>query len=109
MATHSNILAWRIPWTEEPGGLWSIGSAAAPKPQRTGPFDHLGRHGAEMALWPGLTQSCPVTTSCFALLILRQQQARPRLLDQFSGWHLVCVSWGAGAAGRGNGLTGTGQ
>ena len=26
MATHSGILAWRIPWTEEPGGLWSIGS-----------------------------------------------------------------------------------
>src|SRR5574341_626150 len=23
MATHSNILAWRIPWTEEPGGLQS--------------------------------------------------------------------------------------
>ena len=21
MATHSNILAWKIPWTEEPGGL----------------------------------------------------------------------------------------
>ena len=26
MATHSSILAWRIPWTEEPGGLQSIGS-----------------------------------------------------------------------------------
>ena len=26
MATHSNILAWRIPWTEESGGLQSIGS-----------------------------------------------------------------------------------
>ena len=26
MATHSNILAWRIPWTEEPGGLQSRGS-----------------------------------------------------------------------------------
>ena len=26
MATHSSILAWRIPWTEEPGGLWSIES-----------------------------------------------------------------------------------
>ena len=26
MATHSNILAWRIPWTEEPCGLQSIGS-----------------------------------------------------------------------------------
>ena len=26
MATHSSILAWRSPWTEEPGGLRSIGS-----------------------------------------------------------------------------------
>ena len=26
MATHSTILAWRIPWTEEPGGLQSTGS-----------------------------------------------------------------------------------
>ena len=25
MATHSSILAWRIPWTEEPGGLNSMG------------------------------------------------------------------------------------
>ena len=24
-ATHSSILAWRIPWTQEPGGLWSRG------------------------------------------------------------------------------------
>ena len=26
MATHSSVLAWRILWTEEPGGLWSMGS-----------------------------------------------------------------------------------
>ena len=26
MATHSSILAWKIPWTEEPGGLQSTGS-----------------------------------------------------------------------------------
>ena len=26
MAPHSRILAWRIPWTEEPGGLQSVGS-----------------------------------------------------------------------------------
>ena len=26
MATHSSILAWRFPWTEEPGGLQSMGS-----------------------------------------------------------------------------------
>ena len=30
MATHSSILAWNIPWTEEPGGLQSTG------PQRLG-------------------------------------------------------------------------
>ena len=27
MATHSSILAWEIPWTEEPGGLQSMGSS----------------------------------------------------------------------------------
>ena len=26
LATHSSILAWRIPWTENPGGLQSVGS-----------------------------------------------------------------------------------
>ena len=26
MATHSSIIAWRIPWVEEPGGLQSMGS-----------------------------------------------------------------------------------
>ena len=31
MATHSSTLAWRSPWTEEPGGLQSMGS------QRVGP------------------------------------------------------------------------
>ena len=25
MATHSSILAWRTPWTEDPSGLWSYG------------------------------------------------------------------------------------
>ena len=26
ITTHSSILAWEIPWTEEPGGLYSMGS-----------------------------------------------------------------------------------
>ena len=26
MVTHSSVLTWRVPWTEEPGGLQSIGS-----------------------------------------------------------------------------------
>ena len=29
MAPHSSILAWKIPWTEEPGGLQSMGSQRA--------------------------------------------------------------------------------
>ena len=33
METHSSILAWRIPWREEPGGLWSKGSVTS---QRAG-------------------------------------------------------------------------
>ena len=32
MATHSSILAWKIPWTEEPSRLQSMGS------QRVGPY-----------------------------------------------------------------------
>ena len=31
MATHSSIIAWRIPWTEEPGGPQSIGSQSMTK------------------------------------------------------------------------------
>ena len=38
MAIHSNILAWRIPWTEEPAGLQSIGS------QRVRHNKHLMTH-----------------------------------------------------------------
>ena len=37
MATHSSVLAWRIPWTEEPGGLQSMGS------QRVGHDYHFRR------------------------------------------------------------------
>ena len=35
MATHSSILAWRIPWTEEPGEVQSMAS------QRVGPTEQL--------------------------------------------------------------------
>ena len=34
MATHSSILAWRIPWTEEPGRLQSIGGKESDTAQR---------------------------------------------------------------------------
>ena len=33
MATHSSILAWRIPWTEEPGGLHTVYGVAKNRTQ----------------------------------------------------------------------------
>ena len=39
MATHSSILAWEIPWTEEPGGLQSVGL------QKTHTGLNMHRHG----------------------------------------------------------------
>ena len=38
MAIHSSILAWRIPWTEEPGGLESVGLQKAGQDQGTNTF-----------------------------------------------------------------------
>jgi len=35
MATHSNILAWEMPWTKEPGGLQSMGSQSGTIQQLT--------------------------------------------------------------------------
>ena len=47
-ATHSSVLAWRIPWTEEPGGLQSTGS------QRIGhdrvPWHSMGQRGFKVLL-----------------------------------------------------------
>ena len=35
VATHSSILAWEIPWTEEPGDLWSTGFAESDMTEAT--------------------------------------------------------------------------
>ena len=35
MATHSSVFAWRIPWTEEPGGLQSMGSQGSDMTEAT--------------------------------------------------------------------------
>ena len=35
MATHSSVLAWEVPWTEEPGGLQSMGSQESDMTEHT--------------------------------------------------------------------------
>ena len=47
MATHSSILAWRIPWTEEPGGLQSMGSQRVRHDWVTNTQKHLTKIGAD--------------------------------------------------------------
>ena len=41
MVTHSSILAWRIPWTEEPGGLQSMGSKESDTTEGLKPPPHF--------------------------------------------------------------------
>ena len=41
MATHSSILAWRIPWTEEPGGLQSMGHKESDTTERLHTHSHF--------------------------------------------------------------------
>ena len=50
MATHSSILAWKIPWTEEPGGLQSMGSYRVGHDLETEhPYMHM-RHLSQSSL-----------------------------------------------------------
>ena len=52
MATHFSILAWRIPWTEEPGGLWS---KWLQKVRRK--WSNLAQHSPGQGLTPSQTQA----------------------------------------------------
>ena len=51
MTTHSGILAWRIPWTEDPGGLQSLGSQRAKHNWATNTF-------ADCRGWPSPSLNC---------------------------------------------------
>ena len=59
MATHSRILAWRIPWTEEPGGLQSIGLQRVRHN-----WSNLAHTHATYASWPSITQSLLSKWAC---------------------------------------------
>ena len=63
MATHSSILAWRIPWTEEPGGLQSMGRKESDTTEGLSTFrqqwDHviLNLYGSLNLVWVELLNS----------------------------------------------------
>ena len=65
MATHSSVLAWRIPETGEPGGLPSIGS------HRVGhDWSDLAAHSIRWPLYSGLYPLSKIIFHCFQLHIL---------------------------------------
>ena len=72
MATHSSILAWRFPWTEEPGGLQSMGSQRvrqdraaehpAPRKQRVFILAREARHVLHLILHDSGSRGFPDTS-----------------------------------------------
>ena len=65
MATHSRILAWEIPWTEEPGRLQSVGS----QKNRTRQHTHTQKQMFLPVVFPGRAEQVSVTF-CFWLVLL---------------------------------------
>ena len=79
MATHSSILAWRIPWTEEPGGLQSCGckelDTGVPGPVEQLWVNQVGSqcprepgecqtHCRDPCVTPGVTNALVLETGC---------------------------------------------
>ena len=97
MATHSSIIAWRIPWTEEPGGLQSRASHGVRHAWVANTFilhTLLFYHG----LWGWAFEPAPRDTPLISFLLLTSQQILPwetpppdrtRLQTQEEEWLLI--------------------
>ena len=62
MAAHSNILAWRIPWTEEPGGFCPQGRKESDTPERLTPSLPYFRYKGwepELMMFQNVRVGCP--------------------------------------------------
>ena len=75
MATHSTILAWRIPWREEPGGLLSIGS------------QRVGQDWACNTLTLSLSRECSQSTQSDASLLTEKWGLFPPLEHRWACDH----------------------
>ena len=59
MAIHSSILAWKIPWTEEPGGLQSMGSQRAEQDGACAHHSNSGRSAPPRLITATVANSYP--------------------------------------------------
>ena len=81
MATHSSILAWKIPWTEGPGGLQSMGSHRVDTTARAGTHTSTQR-----SPWPQMRH-----WSRFSLSCMIQPQSHSQLSGNTGGTYLCSV------------------
>ena len=107
MATHSSILPWRIPWAEESGGLWSIGSDRAEAglstylpPRPNGSWSHWRSNS--------LQQSAPDTDLFQPLRGPSRGEPLPRVLPFGAGQQAPGMEGGA-STGRGMRTRGDGS
>ena len=75
MATHSSVLAWRIPWTEEPGGLWCMGLQRVGHDWAT--YTHTQTH-------PGFSSSDGFIFSFFILLFTSEKKKKVKIVNVIS-------------------------
>ena len=87
MATHSSILAWRIPWTEEPGGLQSAGSQSRARLKRLSLHARTVKHSRKAGpTRDGLSKNAPHTDHC------RINPVSEALSFSSPGWSLLHAS-----------------
>ena len=83
MATHSSILAWRFPWTEEPGGLQSMGS------QESDTTEQISHHHSGLFALGKVSKS---TTIKQKIHVANTRECPIRMSEK--------TTWGAVAVGR---------
>ena len=92
MATHSSILAWKISWTEEPGGLQSMGS------QRVG-------HGWATNTYSGQTDWVGRGSASLSQVGRERPGGSPMCLSLGQKSLVVCSPWGHKESGTTEPLT----
>ena len=100
MATHSGVLAWKIPWTEETGRLQSMGSQRIGHDWATSPYLLLGRKAVtnlgrilksrDMTL---LTKVCLVKAMVFPVV---RYGCESWTIKRLSAKELMFLNWGIG-------------
>ena len=95
MATHSRILAWRIPWSEEPGGLQSMGSQSQTGLKRLGiACTFLHTHATFFVTVYSFLRSCvrvciTLVSVCFASLFSSVCSPHIGIFSCFSFFYLL--------------------